>query len=97
MITVGLVREFHFISEVLGTPLFINIASQRTKSQVGVGIKDGVLEVFYDLNNKIWKEDISTDASMFGVESCDTIARIIHLIDNGSEEWKNLIYSEDKP
>ena len=96
MITVGLVNELRFMSLALKQPLSIHLEGLGMKGMLSVDLKDGILFAFYR-GIPIWLEDVSSDISMFGVESCDSIARIIRLIDSGDEiKWKELMYLEKK-
>jgi len=92
MITVGLIKEILFISEVLKTPLDVLIQTNRTKLPLKILVKDSILDIWY-AENHIWNESLSEGITMFGIESVSTIFEIILLIDNGAP-WKHLVYQE---
>jgi hypothetical protein len=49
------------------------------------------------MNNHIWTETLKESTSMFGIESCDNIAKIIWMIDSGDKEnWKRFSFYEEK-
>ena len=95
MITVGLIKELQFISEALKTPVKVCLGCGEIKSTLNIEIKNDIFEAWY-LGYRIWNENIKDDISMFGVESCDAIAKIIFGIDIGSESWRELVYLENK-
>lgn len=91
MITVGLVRELYFISSFLKSEMTstVSIGGRNLKLLIN---QQALLEVFYQ-DIKIWQETIDGPASLFGVESCDTIARIMTCIDNETD-WKDHAWVE---
>ena len=93
MITVGLVQEISFISKFFETPMYLKIATPKASGVLNVILKDEYLELIYK-QNKIWKEKVSGAESMFGIESCETILKIISLIDSNDERWKTFCYFE---
>lgn len=92
MITVGLVKELYFISRVLKTPVEIEFTSPSIPSTLLIKINNNVLDVEYACQH-IWHETIEGDTSFFGVESCDTIARIMACINNGTS-WEQYRWDE---
>jgi hypothetical protein len=97
MITVGLIKELLFVSKSLRTSVTFKLSSERIKSEILAVIKERNLEVWY-LGYRIWNESLDEDISMFGVESCDTIARIVLLIDAGDDvQWRELVYNDKSP
>ena len=88
MISVGLIKELRFISKVsnkkVSVILFVDIDSPGTYP-LNITINEDVLCVSY-ASDYIWKEDVSDDG-FFGIESCDTISRIIACIDNLDSSW----------
>jgi hypothetical protein len=96
MITVGLINELRFISKSLRIPVSSTIKSELFKSHVDIHIKEQVLDLWY-LGYHIWKEPLDDVASMFGVESCDNIYKILALIDKGDDSWRELRYIEKLP
>ena len=94
MITIGLIRELHFISSVLKADISIVLNSDLA-DPISIEIKNNIFKVSYH-NVQIWKEQIEGDTSFFGVESCDAISRIIAAINNNDWETANqMIYSSD--
>lgn len=99
MITVGLVKELFFIAHVFNRSLSSTLHLEDPASQL-LMIKitpAGDMDVFYG-SNHIWYEKVEGDTSFFGIESCDTISRIIACIDNGTS-WDQYIWKDclDKP
>lgn len=96
MITIGLVKELHFIAATFNHGIHSIIrATQFVNHDIHIKVSpDGKLEVEY-FDFKIWQETIDGPTSMFGVESCDTIFKIINCIDNGVDwsvhKWKENI------
>jgi hypothetical protein len=93
MITVGLVQELAFVSHFLKTPVYLKMATEKNSGVLNIILKDQYLELVYK-QNKIWKEKVLSPESMFGIESCETILKIISLIDAENEKWKNLCFFE---
>ena len=83
MITLGLVRELYFISHVLKTDISFEISSSSLQRILTLKIRDKTLNVWYG-GVHIWREVIEGESSFFGIESCDTISRIIACINNNS-------------
>lgn len=93
MITVGLVKELYFIAHVTQTPVLCDIKLGGGFSPVSLTIShDGLLEAAYK-GQTIWREHVEGDGSYFGIESCDTISRILACIDNGSD-WTQYRWEE---
>lgn len=93
MITVGLVRELHFISVYASKKIECRIDVGEEINNLFVSVsQDGRLLVKYN-NQDIWEEDISSQTSMFGIESCDSISRIISCINNGTD-WSSHTWKE---
>lgn len=93
MITVGLINELSFISEHRKTPVCFDFYTDDFLFKLTVKISKGFLEIMYR-GEMIWREDVVSGSSMFGIESCDSIAKIIFLINQGSLEWRELVYKE---
>ena len=92
-LTVGLVKEIRYIARSLGYICKFTIAPlQQGETPIIAHVSWDRLDVWYQ-NKKIWSEDIS-DSSFFGVESVDTISRIIACIDNGDNAWVKLCYDD---
>lgn len=94
MITVGLISELRFISKQLRAPISSTITCEQIKAPINIEIKEQVLNLYY-LGYHIWKEALDDASSMFGIESCDNIRKIIILIDKGDDSWRQLRYLED--
>lgn len=97
MITVGLIKELYFIAKVLNQDLSVglNLHPQNLDEIKMVVVRinpSGLMKVHYNLEH-IWTEQVEGDASFFGVESCDSISRIIACMNNGTD-WKHLAYHE---
>lgn len=94
MITVGLVNEMRFISKALRTPIELSFKTEKIESNIQLYIKEQILNVYYR-GYAIWTETLEEGVTMFGVESCDTLAKIILLIDSGDDEkWRPLVYRD---
>jgi len=94
MITVGLINELRFISKALRTPISASIKSEKTNSEIHINIKEQILNISY-LGYLIWTESLDDTITMFGVESCDSIARIVLLVDSGdTEQWRKLVFKD---
>jgi hypothetical protein len=87
-ISVGLIREMEFISTFLKIPVHFTF---HLKYNLDIFIKDKKMELKYN-NIPIWKENVLPDG-MFGLESCDSISRLINAYDN-SGDWKKYCYFE---
>ena len=90
MITVGLIKEFSYISLV--TKSCVEVVF-RLKYPLLINIYNNVLTLNYN-NNLIWKESLEEATSCFGLESCTTINNIITLINNGADGWLKYVYIE---
>ena len=91
-ITVGIIKELYFISKVLNLPVEVTFKSP-VKHPLYVRVYNNILDVEYN-SIPIWKETIEGDVSFFYIESCDSIARIIVCIDNGSP-WQQYRWNEN--
>lgn len=89
MITVGLIKELQFISLVLKTPISLTF---YLLYDLNLQIDNNILKLTYH-HKTIWIENIS-DNGMFGIESCDSISRIINCIDNNDDSWTKYRYLE---
>jgi hypothetical protein len=94
MITVGLIKELYFVSEVLKTQVESSIRSTLNPVPILIKIHNNVLEVEY-FGFPIWKESIDGDTAFFGVESCDSISRIIACINNGDIKGAERLYFDE--
>lgn len=92
MITVGLVKELLFIAKHFKKNACAFIGLYELGFVELTVSPEGGLQVQYK-GQVIWQEMVETDTSMFGVESCDSISRIITCIDNGTDwsehAWKD--------
>jgi len=89
MITVSLIKELEFVSSIYGGKLQASIKMGEGIPEVKIQIEKSKLTIFF-LNKTIWQESISEASSNFGIESCETIARIMGKALKG-EEWENSI------
>ncbi len=99
MITVGLVKEIFYIARVLNKTFYYEVTENthhnwilRPMETLTVKVTPaGELEVWYR-NHHIWGETVEGATSFFGVESCDSISRIIACINNDDYSWKERYY-----
>lgn len=89
MITVGLIKELNFISMALKMTVDITF---NLKYKLNIHIKDNVMNLHYN-EKHIWRENVADD-SMFGIESCDAISRILSSINAGNNNFIEYIYFE---
>jgi hypothetical protein len=94
MITIGLINELRFISKELRTPISATIKCEQIKTHINIEIKEQVLDLWY-MGYHIWREALDDASSMFGIESCDNISKILILIDKGDDNWRELRYLEE--
>jgi len=89
MITVGLVKELYYISHFFNTTLTTTLSTSNSRDIIMKVSPVGDLDVFAG-DEHIWYEKIEGSDSFFGIESCDTISRIIACINNGTpwEQYK---------
>ena len=83
MVTVGLVKELFFISRVLNDSFYLKLfKGEKQEHELCLKMDpDANLDIWYD-GHHIWREQVEGDTSFFGIESCDTISRIIVCINN---------------
>jgi hypothetical protein len=95
MITIGLVKELFYISVALHTDVKVELETDFN-TPIILKIHKNVLDVTYK-GYHIWNETVEGDTSFFGLESCDTISRIVAALNgNDWETAKNLMFFEDK-
>ncbi len=98
MLTAGWINECFFICKSLNKELkFIIEGDTDCKIECSIST-DGVLNVYYvDFNHDkhIWQENLISEVSNFGVESCDAISRCIYCLSKNDENWRNYVYFED--
>jgi hypothetical protein len=93
MLTIGLAKEMFFVAHVLGDSFYFKIfKGEKQDNEMCVKMTpEGRMTVWYQ-GKEIWQEVIDGPESFFGIESCDTIARIVACIDNGTSwdqyRWK---------
>ena len=93
MLTVGLVKELYFLAHVLNDTLTVDFKFGRFPHLLKIKINTaGDMDVFYG-EQHIWYEKVEGDTSFFGIESCDTISRIIACINNGTS-WEYLKWED---
>jgi hypothetical protein len=96
MITIGLINELKFIAESLKSPVSMELKTNRVKEKIIVKIENDFLDIWY-MDNHIWTETLKESTSMFGIESCDNIAKIIWMIDSGDKEnWRRFSFYDEK-
>lgn len=96
MITCGLIKELYFIATALNTPVQVSLSSEL-HTPIQIKILKNVLQVWYQ-ETHIWTETIEGDTSFFGVESCDTISRIVATMNNGDTQGaQKLMFYDDLP
>jgi hypothetical protein len=97
MITIGLAKELYFIAKVTTRPHTFQIYPsplQYSPTSEIITIKmtpSGVMDVFYR-DKHIWKETVEGDTSFFGIESCDSINKIINCMNLNDDSWKDKYY-----
>jgi hypothetical protein len=89
LITVGLARELFFIAKV--TNITQTIIFDQIELKLSI-TPEAMMKVWYK-NKFIWEEKIEGDESFFGIESADSIFKVIKAIDNG-ENWEIYSYFE---
>jgi len=88
--TVGLIKELLFISNYFKRDLNVTFHLAR---ELDIKISNGILHVKYS-NIDIWCENLVGAASMFGLESADSISRIIYAIDNNLDYLKYCFFEK---
>lgn len=102
MFTVGLVKELAFIALQKGQKVLCTIGYDNifeTDKLEIVITPDMIMSLyFYDNRNSqshfIWREKVDGDDSFFGIESADTVSRIISCIQNNDSSWKEKYFFE---
>lgn len=95
MITVGLIKELLFIHKALKTPVEVHLSINVSLEPLRVVINNDCLKLFYR-NFNIWTESLEEGVSMFGVESCDNVAKILAILDSGDTlGWREFAFYED--
>ncbi len=84
MITVGVIRELEFMAKAVNSDMYVVI--QIANKKLSMKIWDNQVIINYE-GQKIWEENIYGEGNWFGIESCDSVSRIIHCIDKG-EPWQ---------
>ena len=99
MITIGLIKELYFIAKVTRQVFFTEILVEGANPllhTLRMRINpEGELDVWYR-SVHIWNEIVEGDESFFGVESCDSISRIVACIDNNDASWRDKYYYNQK-
>lgn len=102
MITIGLAKELYFISKITNQEYTVqlypsNLHYSPTSKILTIKIQPtGKMDVYYR-DKHIWKETVEGDISFFGIESCDTIFKIMSCIDADDDSWRDKYhYDEDK-
>ena len=84
MITVGIIRELEFMAKTADSNVYV--VMRVANKNISMKIWDNNVIINYE-GQKIWEENIYGEANWFGIESCDSVARIISCIDKG-ESWQ---------
>lgn len=84
MITVGVIRELAYMSGYVKNEVYAAIDVDG--KNIGVKASENYVKISYQ-GQQIWEENIYGDGNWFGIESCDTIYRIMECIDKG-EPWR---------
>ena len=98
MITVSLIKELFFIAAFIKREVWSGLSCGREELPFPLKVRlkpDGELDVWYR-GHHIWNENVEGESSFFGVESCDSIARIIACIDNNDNSWLKKYYFSEK-
>lgn len=94
MVTVGLVNELAFLSELKRGKVSVVFDPDKTAHRpLKLVINQNRLTAFYG-TELIWQELVGCPESMFGIESCQHILLIMNNIDQNAE-WKHLRYIEE--
>ena len=91
MVTVGLIREINFISELTSLPVSVSLSISDYVT-VKVLVSNKILELRLD-DELIWQESLDEEMGNFGIESCQRIADIINK-KYRNLEYKHLIFKE---
>jgi hypothetical protein len=91
MITVGLVNELAFLASTFKREVKVEITLGAESITTLTIDPKGLLNAHYK-GYHIWQETVYGDASFFGVESCDSISRIMACIDNNDNTWREKYY-----
>lgn len=85
IITVGICKELGYIAKISGSYTTAILQSDPwVKLKIGVS-NSLMMEIWYN-DIKIWAESLD-DSNMFGIESIDSISRIISCLDNKDQTW----------
>jgi len=84
MITVGVVRELEFMAKAVESDMYVVI--EVAGKNISMKIWDNNVIINYQ-GQQIWEENIYGEGNWFGIESCDSIFKIINCIDKG-ESWR---------
>lgn len=91
MITVSLIKELYFISAYFKREVQFSLSISEGFPIKSIIKPDGILNIWYR-DNHIWQENVNGDDSFFGIESCDSISRIVNCIDNNDNTWRERYY-----
>jgi hypothetical protein len=93
MITVGLVNELRFLVHSLKAPVEASVKSGSMQQYLKIRVDEKEIEVSYG-GWIFWRESVEEGISMFGIESCQTIAQMVFLFDKKDPSWEELRYLE---
>ena len=93
LITTSLINEIYYIARISGKNFFLESFPEEFRGNTSylpltINVSpQGIFKLWYK-GVQIWEESVVED-SFFGVESVDTISRIITCIDNGDVNWRS--------
>src|SRR5438046_5669703 len=91
MLTVGIIKEYFFVAKICNKTIHGDLNFEDGFSIYFKITPAGILDVYYN-DIHIWNELVEGETSFFGVESCDSISRIIACIRNKDDSWKEKYY-----
>jgi hypothetical protein len=91
MLTVGVIRELNFMSELTSLPLKADLCLSDVLC-LTVNISNKILTVHHE-GELIWEESLDDEFGNFGIESCHRIAQILQA-KHSKSDYKHLIYRE---
>lgn len=94
MISVSLCREISFLAKGTNSKIRAEISSPSLKHSISLVAEGNYINVSYN-QFLIWTEKILVPESNFGIESIQTILRIMFLIDKGDSSYKQFVFTEN--
>ena len=86
MLTVSFVNEIQFIAKHFNVPVSVDLKLGQSEP-LNLALDNDVLSIKF-FGELIWEEKVVGVGSNFGVESCDTIYRIMQMVAAGDNTWK---------